>query len=160
VCLWALRRGKYRLESDRMNVGELVGTSVRAGRAPVTMRVPFAASSVAVARQRLRVWLADNGSSREDIDDARLVISELVGNSVRHAQPLSDGTILVAWEIEKRGLLVSVTDGGAGTRPRKVHAGSSALAGRGMAIVDSIAVTWWTEHKRSRSTVHAVLAVD
>jgi len=138
-----------------------VGTSsLRARRAPVTLRVPFAASSVSIARQKLKAWLSDDSTALETVDDARLVISELVGNSVRHAQALADGTILVTWEIERRGLLISVTDGGAGTRPRKVNAGSSALAGRGMAIVDSVALTWWSERTRSRSTVHAVLALD
>lgn len=124
------------------------------------MRIPFAASSVATARQHLKQWLQENGSARETIDDARLVISELVGNAVRHAQPLPDGSILVAWRVERRGLQLSVTDGGSGTRPRKVHAGSSALAGRGMAIVDTIALTWWSEKTRSRSTVHAILDVS
>jgi anti-sigma regulatory factor (Ser/Thr protein kinase) len=137
----------------------VASSSLRAGRAPVTMRVPFAASSVAVARQSLKSWLTDSGCSRETIDDARLVMSELVGNSVRHAQPLPDGTILVAWGLERRGLQLTVTDGGSGTRPRKVHAGSSALAGRGMAIVDTIALTWWSEKNRSRSTVHAILGM-
>lgn len=134
-------------------------SSLRAGRAPVTMRVPFAASSVAVSRQRLKSWLKELDCPRDIIDDARLVISELVGNSVRHAQPLADDTILISWCVERRGLQISVTDGGSGTRPRKVHAGSSALAGRGMAIVDTIALTWWSEKTRSRSTVHAILAL-
>ena len=44
--------------------------------------------------------------------------------------------ILVSWALERGGLQVSVTDGGSGTRPRSVHAPSSALAGRGMAIVE------------------------
>lgn len=135
-------------------------SSLRAGRAPVTMRVPFAASSVAVTRTKLKEWLKEVGSPRDTIDDARLVLSELVGNSIRHAQPLPDGTIQVSWSIERRGLQISVTDGGSGTRPRKVHAGSSALAGRGMAIVDTIALTWWSEKGRSRSTVHAILSLS
>ena len=134
-------------------------SSLRAGRAPVTLRVPFAASSVALARQRLRDWLVEVGSSDEVMDDARIVISELVANSVRHAQPLPEGDLLVRWELEERGLDISVTDGGGGTRPRKVHAASSALAGRGMAIVESLAVTWWADHARSRSTVHAIMAL-
>ena len=134
-------------------------SSLRAGRAPVTLRVPFAASSVAVARQQLRTWLTDAGVARETIDDARVVISELVGNSVRHAQPLPDGDIVVSWRMSSKGLEISVTDGGSGTRPRKVNASSSALAGRGMAIVETLAEKWWAERTRSKSTVHALLAV-
>lgn len=132
-------------------------SSLRAGRAPVTLRVPFAASSVSVARQRLKTWLVDSGVRREVVDDARVVISELVGNSVRHAQPLADGDIVVSWEVNDRGLQISVTDGGSGTRPRKVNASSSALAGRGMAIVETLADSWWADRTRTTSTVHAIL---
>ena len=85
------------------------------------------------------------------------MVSELVANSVRHAQPLPGGDLLVSWQVDERGLVVSVTDGGSGTRPRTVHAPSSALAGRGMAIVESLAVTWWSDRKQARSTVHAIV---
>jgi serine/threonine-protein kinase RsbW len=137
-----------------------VGTSsLRAGRAPVTMRVPFAASSVSVARQKLKAWMVDGGLAGDVVEDARVVISELVANSVRHAQPLPEGDIQVSWKMANQGLQISVTDGGSGTRPRKVNAPSSALAGRGMAIVETLADTWWSDKTRSRSTVHAVLAV-
>ena len=132
-------------------------SSLRAGRAPVTLRVPFAASSVSVARQRLKSWLVESGVRREVVDDARVVISELVGNSVRHAQPLADGAIVVSWGVTDRGLQISVTDGGSGTRPRKVNASSSALAGRGMAIVETLADSWWADRTRTTSTVHAIL---
>ena len=37
------------------------------------------------------------GAGDEHRDDARLVVSELVGNAVRHARPLADGTMHVAW---------------------------------------------------------------
>jgi serine/threonine-protein kinase RsbW len=134
-------------------------SSVRAGRAPVTLRVPFAASSVSIARQKLKTWLVDAGVRRDAIDDARVVISELVANSVRHAQALPDGDIVVSWHMTDQGLQISVTDGGSGTRPRKVNAPSSALAGRGMAIVETLAESWWADRTRSKSTVHALLAV-
>ncbi len=52
-----------------------------------------------------------------------------------------------------------MTDGGAGTRPRTVQAPASALAGRGMAIVESLSLEWWADTKRARSTVHAILPV-
>jgi serine/threonine-protein kinase RsbW len=100
-----------------------------------------------------------NGGSGEAIEDARVIISELVANSVRHAQPLSDGQILVTWNLESEGLQLSVTDGGSGTRPRNINAPSSALAGRGMALVEHLAQDWWTERSGSRSTVHARLNV-
>ncbi len=126
-------------------------------RTPETMRLPFSPSSVSVARHRLKSWMSDLGGSNEAIEDARVVISELVANSVRHAQPLADGHILVALSPEDDAVQVSVTDGGGGTRPRNVHASTSALAGRGMAIVEVLSEKWWTERSGSRSTVHALL---
>jgi serine/threonine-protein kinase RsbW len=127
--------------------------------APITMRLPFTPSSVSVARQRLKTWMDENGGSGEAVEDARVIISELVANSVRHARPLADGQIHVTWSLEDRGLQLSVTDGGSPTRPRTVHAPSSALAGRGMGIVEVLAKEWWTERSGARSTVHALLNV-
>ncbi len=123
----------------------------------MTVRVPFAASSVAVARTQLRAWMRAEGCPREAIEDGRVVISELVANSVRHAKPLSDGTILISWGRERRGIRISVTDGGSTSRPRALRASASAVSGRGMAIVEALAQDWWTEHTRTRSTIHALL---
>ena len=124
-------------------------------RAPVTIRLPFAASSVAVARQRLRDWMVENHSSCEVIEDARVVISELVANAVRHAQPLSDGQILVAWALGDSGVELAVTDGGGPTLPRNVNAPATATAGRGMAIVETLANDWWADQGPDRKTVYA-----
>lgn len=125
--------------------------------APITMRLPFSASAVSVARQRLKTWLTDHGEAQEVVEDARLVMSELVANAVRHARPLSDGSILVSWAPDGDGVHLSVTDGGGQTRPHSVHAAPSALTGRGMAIVDVLSRRWWTEQTSCRSTVHALL---
>jgi anti-sigma regulatory factor (Ser/Thr protein kinase) len=126
----------------------------------VTVRVPFAASSVAVARQKLRTWMREQGVPRETIEDGRIVISELVANSVRHAQPLSDGTILVTWGRDRKGIHIAVSDGGSSSRPRTVRASASAVSGRGMAIVEALAMDWWVEQTGARSTIHAVLAAS
>jgi anti-sigma regulatory factor (Ser/Thr protein kinase) len=128
-------------------------------RAPITMRLPFTPASVSVARQQLKTWMGENGGNGEAIEDARVIISELVANSIRHASPLSDGQIHVSWVLEPRGIDLSVTDGGSSTRPRKVNAPSSALAGRGMAIVEMLAQEWWSERTGSRTTVHALLHI-
>jgi serine/threonine-protein kinase RsbW len=134
--------------------------SMRSDHAPVTVRVPFAASSVASARHQLRSWMRGEGFSRDAIEDGRVVISELVGNSVRHAQPLSDGTILITWCHDGGGVRLSVTDGGSSSRPRAVNASTSALSGRGMAIVEALVNDWWSERTRTRSTIHAQLRRD
>jgi anti-sigma regulatory factor (Ser/Thr protein kinase) len=78
---------------------------------------------------------------------------------VRHAQPLSDGTILISWGRDRKGIRISVTDGGSTSRPRTVRASASAVSGRGMAIVEALALDWWSEHTRTRSTIHALLGV-
>jgi serine/threonine-protein kinase RsbW len=132
-------------------------SSPQVTRAPVTLRVPFAASSVAEARHTLMEWMAGHGMSTDEMDDARIVISELIANSIRHAQPLPDGELEVQWQLGRDGLDLSVTDGGGISRPRKVDAPSSAVAGRGMAIVDSLSLRWWADRTRSRSTVHAIV---
>ena len=130
------------------------------GPAFVSMRVPFAASSVGRVRHDLDSWLHGRVTSEERIDDARLVVSELVANAVRHARPLSDGCIVVSWELDRDELRVSVTDGGSATQPRAVDAPVSATSGRGMNIVDLLAQRWWLEDAAESTTVHTLLRVS
>lgn len=135
----------------------MVTRSAQSERAPVTVRVPFAASSVSDARNRLQEWMRQTGCSQDVIEDGRVVLSELVGNAVRHATPLPDGTILVTWAPDGDGIRISVTDGGSSSRPRTLQAPASAVSGRGMTIVEALASRWWSEQTRNRSTIHAVL---
>ena len=133
-----------------------MATSVEAA---MTMRLPCAVTSVSAARNALQEWLRGRGGSTESIEDARVVISEMVANSVRHARPLSDGSILVTWRADGPCVDLAVTDGGSETRPRHVSASSSAAEGRGIAIIDVLAERWWIERTPNRSTVHARLAI-
>ena len=48
-------------------------------------------------------WMHELEAAEEARDDARLVVSELVGNAVRHARPLADGTMRVAWAHGPKG---------------------------------------------------------
>ena len=126
---------------------------------PVALALPFAPSSAGVARAQLMSWLVEMDQPRDVIEDSRLVLSELVGNAVRHAKPLADGTVLVSWNRDATGLDIAVTDGGAITAPHPVQASTSALAGRGLSIVTELSRSWWLETTRSRSTVHALLSL-
>ncbi len=123
------------------------------------LRVPFAAPSVALVRSTLRRWMGDRGLRGERVDDARIVVSELVANSVRHARPLPDGALIVTWWLDGDDLRISVTDGGATTTAHTVDAPVSALSGRGMTIVDTLVDSWWIEDGRVDSTVHTSLGL-
>ena len=112
---------------------------------PMSLALPFSPESASVARRQLVEWMRGIGVGDETRDDARLVVSELVGNSVRHARPLADGTMEVTWTSRDTGVEIAVTDGGALTTPEVVEAGVSDLAGRGLSIVETLASRWWVE---------------
>ena len=74
------------------------------------------------------------------LDDALLLISELVTNSILHGGP----PILLAIECDGEGLHVRVRDGS--TEPPVVaHRGEQAESGRGITLVDLLSDTWGVE---------------
>jgi anti-sigma regulatory factor (Ser/Thr protein kinase) len=86
-----------------------------------SMSVPHGPSGVGTARRRLRAELRDSGAAESVIDDAVLILSELLSNAYRHAKPLDgvDGGHVVnaAWSRSADGALtIAVTDGGGPTR--------------------------------------------
>ena len=91
--------------------------------------------------------------------DAELLLSELVGNAVRHARPLPGGVVRVTWEVATREVVLRVTDGGSpnGHRPRETTAGPEAVSGRGLAIVATLARRWGVEPASGGQSVWAVL---
>jgi anti-sigma regulatory factor (Ser/Thr protein kinase) len=128
---------------------------VQAEEDSVKLRVPFHAPAASQVRSELRSWLSEKGFVGETVDDARVVISELVGNSVRHAVPLPVNDLVVAWAVDDGDLVISVTDGGSpSTSPHIVTAPGSAISGRGLSIVEALVERWWVEDERGRTTVH------
>ena len=91
------------------------------------------------------------------IHDARLVATELVANSIRHASPLRNQTLLVRWRREGDDLVLSVCDGGGSTEPQVVTATYDAERGRGLAIVEALSLRWWAERSRQIHIVHVLV---
>jgi anti-sigma regulatory factor (Ser/Thr protein kinase) len=106
------------------------------------LMLPYTASSVGVARRALMGDLADAGVFETTACDAGLVISELISNALRHATPLPDATVRVAWWLDGDCLVIAVSDGGGPTVPAVNEPGSSAIGGRGLGIVDRLALRW------------------
>lgn len=85
----------------------------------------------------------------ELLGNAVAVLGELVGNAVRHGDPLPGGVIRVAWRVRWAGgaeiVDLRVTDGGAATEPRLRDGSLDATDGRGLAIVEALANSWGVE---------------
>jgi anti-sigma regulatory factor (Ser/Thr protein kinase) len=119
--------------------------------------VPFAPSSVGRARSELREWLRPTGAASSLVEDAALVLSELVTNALRHARPRDANDVGIDMQLDDAALHLAVTDGGSDDTPRPLRAPLDAAGGRGLAIVGSVAEQWWYEPAQDGQTVHALL---
>ncbi|OCC11630.1 hypothetical protein A3Q37_02318 [Streptomyces sp. PTY087I2] len=97
----------------------------------------------------MREQLRGNGVSDAVVDDAVLILSELLSNACRHGRPLGrhtdvgDGDIRAAWRVDTGGgLTVEVTDGGGPTRPVPATPSVTARGGRGLNIISALAQDW------------------
>jgi anti-sigma regulatory factor (Ser/Thr protein kinase) len=97
-------------------------------------------AAVAVARQqldRMRERLTD-----EAYEDSRLMVSELVTNSLRHASLSSHQEIELVMALQGATLRVEVGDPGPGFEPRPRSADHSAESGWGLFLVARLADRW------------------
>ena len=111
-----------------------------------TVTVIHHPSSAAVIRRELSAFLTQDASfatvGREFIENALTVATELVGNAIRHADPLEGGVIHVAWRGNADGLEIRVTDGGSVEVPVLRRVPQDAVSGRGLAIVAALSTHW------------------
>ncbi|KRC65433.1 hypothetical protein ASE12_12120 [Aeromicrobium sp. Root236] len=110
-----------------------------------TIRLPFVASTPGVARTRLAAFLTVNRASAEVIDNALIVISEMIANAVCHGVPTSDGTIEISWAINGTLLELSVYDAGKGGSLKPIDFDEDSLSGRGLSIINRVADRWWVD---------------
>jgi anti-sigma regulatory factor (Ser/Thr protein kinase) len=122
--------------------------------------LPFAASSVGAARRRLVSDLIASGVCDSAVCDAALVISELLSNALRHADPLPGGNIKVSWRLDADCVQVCVADGGGETRPELGEPTPGATGGRGLRIVAKLSKGWGTSHGDGGTTVWAQVPIS
>ncbi|GGZ09973.1 ATP-binding protein [Streptomyces olivaceoviridis] len=132
-----------------------------------SMAVPHGPAGVGKARHRMRAQLRSGGVSESIIDDAVLILSELLSNACKHGRPLGDtpagdGDVRAAWRVDARGrLVVEVTDGGGPTRPAPATPSVTAHGGRGLNIITALADDWGVRDDiRGEVTVWALVHED
>ncbi|MEU4642350.1 ATP-binding protein [Micromonospora sp. NPDC023814] len=112
------------------------------------MVVPHHATGARLARHRLADELT-GVVPPPLLADLVAVLAELVGNAVRHADPLPGGVVRVAWRVRSSAagqqVQIRVTDGGAAAGPRMRVADTDAVDGRGLHIVAGLADRWGVE---------------
>jgi anti-sigma regulatory factor (Ser/Thr protein kinase) len=127
------------------------------------LAVRHAAASASKVRRRVADDLAGLGLPHDLVEDAALLLSEMVSNAVRFAEPLPGDGLLVSWGVVKGRLLLRVTDGGGRDRPQVRDASPTDTRGRGLAIVDAVSAAWGVKRRgssiRRSNTVWAALPI-
>lgn len=133
-----------------------------------TLVVPHHPSGARQARQRLAMEL--HGLVAPTLlGDVVAVVAELLGNAVRHAEPLPGGVIRLVFRVGSTAVdarsnadgsldvaidagssdavyvLLRVTDGGSEAPPAAREATPDSVDGRGLAIVSALARRWGVE---------------
>ncbi len=103
---------------------------------PIEVELPRDASAAARARDHVAGLLAAEFSDPE-LDRARLLVSELATNAVRHGQ----GMITLRARVDQDRLLVEVIDEGSGFE-RAIRRSDRQLGGWGLTVVDAEASRW------------------
>jgi anti-sigma regulatory factor (Ser/Thr protein kinase) len=130
-----------------------------------SLLVPHAATSVSIVRHRCVDELRLRGMDPMTIDDAALVVSELVGNAVRHGRPLLGGGIEARWQVSSATIRIEVRDGGRGplrheaSRPLRGGGSADAEGGRGLAIVALLTSSWGSAFDAEEAVVWADVPV-
>ena len=76
------------------------------------------------------------------LDDVRLLVSELVTNSVRHSDGGSGGIVGLDVRVDPERLRVEVTDPGDGFEPRPRSDSLDVEGGWGLYLVDTLSTRW------------------
>ena len=130
---------------------ELRSRFVKEVRKDIAVRIPGGPEAPGLARETVRRELGAR-LPNQATDDAALLVTELVGNSVRHAGVSSAGHVLVDIRLMADRLRISVADHGSATVPRIGEREPDEPGGLGLVLVDRIASSWGVARDGSGTT--------
>lgn len=103
------------------------------------------------ARNHVLTHLGSRATSVE-ASDAALLVSELVTNSVLHAQIGADQTLSLELTTLENHLRIEVVDAGSTLRPRLLPPNLERPGGLGLRLVDRLSSTWGVQREASGAT--------
>ena len=109
-------------------------------RTNIHVKVPAGPEGAGLARQRLSGLERELG--REVLDNLRLMVSELVTNSIRHAGLASGTRIELNVQVGSGRIRVEVSDPGPGFEPQPVTPSLYQTSGWGLYLVDQLSDRW------------------
>jgi anti-sigma regulatory factor (Ser/Thr protein kinase) len=102
----------------------------------LSLRINRGPNAAAKARRSLATLRGLNGQLMENL---RLLVTELVTNSVRHARA---DTVLLKVLVDRSAVRTEVSDAGPGFDPAVVRTHSSDRTGWGLFLVEHLATRW------------------
>ena len=111
------------------------------------MSVELEPGAGAASEARAALMVLERKIDPAVLDDIRLLVSELVTNSVRHSGAAGARVRLDVTSLG-RTVRVEVSDGGAGFEPRPRTKAQDEVGGWGLHLVDSIAARWGVQTGR------------
>jgi anti-sigma regulatory factor (Ser/Thr protein kinase) len=106
------------------------------------IEVQFDAGPDAAGAARNALIALDGRIDEHLLGDARLLVSELVTNSVRHSRVGPAESVHMSVEVEGSTLRVEVADPGQGFEPEARDADPHRIGGWGLYLVDQLADRW------------------
>jgi anti-sigma regulatory factor (Ser/Thr protein kinase) len=106
------------------------------------MSFELAGGPYAVTAARLALADLESHLDASVAFDVRLLVSELVTNSVRHADMPPPGLVSLDVSLDARKIHVEVRDSGSGFEPRRRRPGQSKAGGWGLYLVERLADRW------------------
>jgi anti-sigma regulatory factor (Ser/Thr protein kinase) len=113
------------------------------------------------ARAELAAWLAQERQAGTLVDMARLLVSELVTNCIRHAQIAPDQPLRLTASLRATTLRLELRDTGTrGTVSRRPPRTENNAGGFGLDLVDQLSRAWGVQRDVDGTTVWLELAAN
>jgi anti-sigma regulatory factor (Ser/Thr protein kinase) len=106
------------------------------------IRVQLESEPAAAAWARNALLQLDHRIGSVVMEDVRLLVSELVTNSVRHSEMSASDHVQLDVSVESGTVRVEVCDSGTGFEPRPREPDRTRVGGWGLLLVDKLADRW------------------